>query len=109
MKRPRHGDETFVITTLDGMSILHLDLSLPIHSPPRVQSNCMRRDRDPEQFIKENPYLRKFVVECAVCHRRGLLPGTAAADSERGPIYRDLQKLFPLIQLDKNLICDQCP
>jgi hypothetical protein len=67
----------------------------------------MKLGNDPEQFIKENTYLQKYVVECAVCHHKGYRPDTPDP-VESGPIYRYLRRLFEELALDENGVCGQC-
>lgn len=67
----------------------------------------MKAENDPDKFIKENTYLRMWVVECGICHHKGYRPDTPDP-REGGPIYRTLRGFFNELALDHDGYCGQC-
>jgi len=73
-------------------------------SKNRAQAAKERRE---EKFLDYYPHLRRLLVECVVCHHKGLRPDAPLPNDKR-PIFRYLHSHFAQIALDENGLCEQC-
>ena len=66
-------------------------------------------NNDPEGFLEQYGYLRKWIHECGVCHHKGYRPDTPLPSrASRHYTLHLLRRLFDELVLDENQMCEQC-
>jgi len=66
-------------------------------------------ENDPEKFLKQYSYLRKWVNECVVCQDKRHRPDTPYPErNTRYSTYAQLRRLLDELVLDENGMCEQC-
>ena len=68
----------------------------------------MKQDRDLDEFFEGAPWMRKWVHECAACHRQGYKPEMEKSDSFNSPVGSKLSHLVSKMSLDDAGVCETC-
>jgi hypothetical protein len=57
-----------------------------------------------EELLQHSPYLRKWLSTCGSCGHAGYKPECP----DTGPVYWELKRCFPLLELNRVGLCNTC-
>jgi hypothetical protein len=60
--------------------------------------------RTADDLLRICPYLQKWLHRCGACQHVGHKPECP----DEGPVYWDLRRHFPLLELDEDGLCETC-